>query len=402
MALRHDASCLRHGQDGLPRRPSADAEPADQEDIASARTIAAVEKLARSDRQHAATADQWDGDPWLLNTPGGTVDLRTGKLRPHRREDLLTKVTTAAPGGECPIWRAFLVRVTAGDSEMQRFLQRVAGYALTGITRDHALFFAHGPGGNGKGCFVNTLTRVLGDYAAVAAMETFISTHADRHSTDLAMLRGARLVSAQETEEGRSWAEAKIKALTGGDPITARFMRQDNFTFLPQFKLIIAGNHKPSLQNVDEAIRRRFHLLPFTVTIPEAERDPRLPDKLAAESGGILAWAIEGCLDWQRVGLHPPEIVREATSKYLEEEDSFGSWLDECCVLDNRSWESSGDLYESWKVWAKKAGEREWKEKRFGQTMQKRGFEAGKTQGVRGYFGIALKRRDYTDDSWHS
>lgn len=380
------------------RSASAEAEPDDQEAVASARTIAAVEKLARSDRQHASLTEDWDRDPWLLNTSGGTVELRTGKLRPHRREDLLTKITAATPAGDCPIWRAFLARVTDGDIELQRFLQRVAGYALTGVTSDHALFFAHGSGGNGKGVFVNALTRILGDYSAVAAMETFIATNGDRHSTDLAMLRGARLVSAQETEEGRSWAESKIKALTGGDPITARFMRQDNFTFQPQFKLVIAGNHKPSLQNVDEAIRRRFHLLPFTVTIPEEERDPGLPDKLAAEAGGILSWAIEGCLDWQKNGLHPPEVVRQATARYLEEEDSFGSWLDECCIRDRREWESAGDLYESWKVWAKKAGEREWKEKRFGQTLQKRGFEAQKSQGVRGYVGIALTRRNYTDD----
>jgi putative DNA primase/helicase len=192
--------------------------------------------------------------------------------------------------------------------------------------------------------FLNGLTEVPGDYAAVAAMESFIATHADRHSTDMAMLRGARLVTAQETEEGRSWAESKIKALTGGDPITARFMRQDNFTFQPQFKLVIAGNHKPGVQNVDEAIRRRFHLLPFVVTIPEEERDPTLPDKLVAEWGGILAWAIAGCLDWQRIGLSPPEVVRTATARYLEEEDSFGSWLDECCIQDGRGWESSGEL----------------------------------------------------------
>ena len=173
----------------------------------------------------------------------------------------------------CPRWQRFLDQVTAGDQDLQRFLRRIAGYGLTGSTREHALFFFYGTGANGKGTFLNTLTAILGDYAKVAGMDTFTESHTDRHPTELAMLRGARIVAAQETEEGRRWAESRIKALTGGDPITARFMRQDFFTYTPQFKLLIAGNHKPGLRNIDEAIRRRFHLLPFTVRIPpEAAR----------------------------------------------------------------------------------------------------------------------------------
>lgn len=236
--------------------------------VASARTVAAVERLAKADQHHAATVDQWDTDPWLLNTPGGVVDLRTGRMRPHRAEDYMTKITAVAPGGDCPRWMAFLDRITAGDGSLQDFLRRVAGYALTGITREHALFFGFGTGANGKGTFLNTLTAILGGYASVAQMETFTASPFDRQPADLATLRGARLVTSQETEEGRRWAEARIKALTGGDPITARFMRQDFFTFTPTFKLFIAGNHKPALRAVDEAIRRRFHLIPFEVAIP--------------------------------------------------------------------------------------------------------------------------------------
>ena len=367
------------------------------EDVASARTVAAIEKLARADRRHAATIDAFDRDPWLLNTPGGTVDLRSGKLRPHDRADLITKSTVAAPGGNCPQWRAFLDRVTAGDVDLARFLRRIAGYALTGTTREHALFFAHGTGANGKGVFINTLTKLLGDYAVVAPADTFTSA-SDRHPTDLAMLRGARLVTAQETEEGRAWAEAKIKSLTGGDPISARFMRQDFFTFQPQFKLLIAGNHKPSLRNVDEAIRRRFHLLPFTVTVPEEERDQGLPDKLAAEWPGILAWAIEGCLEWQRIGLYPPQSVTEATDKYLAEEDSFETWISERAARDPRAWETVGELFGSWTTWAEKAGEKAWTKKRFAQTLEARGFEAGKVRGERGYFGLRLNRPDYSEN----
>ena len=191
----------------------------------------------------------------------------------------------------------------------------MVGYCLTGSIRDHALFFLYGTGGNGKGVLLNTCHDILGDYSAIAAMETFTASKADRHPTDLAMLRGARAVIAQETEDGQRWAESRIKALTGGDAISARFMRQDFFTFKPAFKLLIAGNHKPSLRNVDEAVKRRFNLLPFTVTISKDERDPELAEKLKGEWPGILAWAIEGCLEWQRIGLCPPNAVRRRYGK---------------------------------------------------------------------------------------
>ena len=236
--------------------------------LASGKTVAAVDRLAKADRRLAATTDQWDADLWLLNTPGGTIDLRTGELRAHDPADYCTHMTTVAPGGECPDWHKFLKRVTGDDIELQSFLQRVAGYALTGSTTEHALFFLFGTGANGKSVFLSTIAGILADYHRTAPIETFTASSIDHHPTDLAGLRGARLVTATETEEGRRWAEARIKALTGGDQIAARFMRQDYFEFVPQFKLVIAGNHKPGLRSVDEAIRRRLNLIPFTVTIP--------------------------------------------------------------------------------------------------------------------------------------
>ena len=227
----------------------------------------AVERYAQRDRAFAVTAEAWDRDLWLLGTPGGVVDLRTGTLRPPRREDMITRITAVAPappGTTCDRWLTFLDQATGKDDALIRFLQQWCGYCLTGSTREHALLFVHGPGGNGKSVFLNTVSRILGDYARAAPMETFTASIGDRHPTELAMLRGARLVTATETEEGRAWAEARIKQMTGGDPITARFMRQDHFTYTPQFKLTIAGNHKPSLRNVDEAARRRFNIVPFT------------------------------------------------------------------------------------------------------------------------------------------
>ncbi len=259
------------------------------------------------------------------------VDLRTGILVPHRRTDANTKIATATPRGECPAWQDFLGTVTRGDAELEAYLQRVVGYCLTGVTSEHALFFLYGTGANGKSVFVTTVSGSRVGYATFAPMDSFMAAMGERHPTDMAGLRGARLVTATETEQGRRWAESKLKTLTGGDKITARFMRQDFFEFIPQFKLIIAGNHKPAIRNVDEAMRRRLHLIPFTVTIPPNQRDQKLPEKLLAERDGILAWAVDGCREWQRIGLKPPAAVAAATKEYFEAEDSLGRWLDERC-----------------------------------------------------------------------
>jgi phage/plasmid primase, P4 family, C-terminal domain len=211
-----------------------------------------VERLARADPAHAVTQEAWDRDPWLVACPGETVDLRTGRSAVPRPEDGITRRVAVAPAAQetCPTWWQFLEDATGADSSVMRFLQQWAGYSLTGITREHTLVFLYGDGGNGKSVFINTLTGLLGDYAATAGMETFTASKSDRHPTDLAMLAGARLVAASETEEGRAWAESRIKQMTGGDRITARFMRRDFFTYTPQFKLTLVGNHRPALANV--------------------------------------------------------------------------------------------------------------------------------------------------------
>jgi putative DNA primase/helicase len=347
--------------------------------LASAKTVAAVERLSKADRRLAASTDQWDADPWLLNTPDGTLDLRTGQLRPHNRHDYLTKITSVSPDGGCPVWLAHLLRIMDGNSDLVAYLQRVFGYALTGSTREHALFFGYGTGANGKGVTIGTVANILAEYHRTAAIETFTASNSDRHPTELAGLRGARLVSSNETERGRQWAESRIKTLTGGDKIEARFMRQDFFEFQPQMKLFIFGNHKPGLTSVDEAIRRRLHLIPFTVTIPADERDKDLPERLRGEWPGILAWMVEGCLAWQREGLNPPAAVRDATAAYLENEDLFGQWLAEASdaeVGNTYKWEPVGVLYESWRAYADRAGEKAGSKKAFSETMQGRGFVA--------------------------
>lgn len=354
-------------------------------------TVASVERFARSDRRHAATVAQWDADPWLLNTPAGVVDLRTGSTAPGSRTAYMTKITRVAPGGACPNWHRFLHTATAGDTALIAFLQRMAGYCLTGSTRDHALFFVYGTGGNGKGTFLNTLQWIIGDYAKSAPADMFTERKHEAHSTELARLMGARLVAAQETEEGKRWAEAKIKALTGGDPVTARFMRQDDFEFIPQFKLVMTGNHKPGLRNVDEAIKRRLHLIPFTVTIAPQDRDTDLPARLQAEAGGILQWAIEGCMAWQRGGLQPPPAVVAATDEYLEQQDVLGAWMDECCDVGPNYSARRGDLYRSFKAWAERSGEYVLPQKRWVAAIETRGVHTRTLKGIQRCEGLAVK-----------
>jgi putative DNA primase/helicase len=367
--------------------------------LRKADTVAKVVSLARSNPAQVATVGQWDADPWVLGTPGGVVDLRTGELRPSRPDDYITKSTAVAPAPEgtpTPLWSAFLDRITDGDRALQTYKQRLAGYALTGTIREHVFAFGHGTGANGKGVELNTYNAIWGDYALTIPTEMLMVSNTDRHPTELARLRGVRLAIGSETEQGKRWAEARIKSLTGGDPVAARFMRQDYFEFEPQFKLYVVGNHRPSLRGVDEAMRRRLHLVPYTVTIPEGERDPELSDRLEAEWPAILRWAIDGCLAWQREGLNPPAIVRAATDEYLEGEDAVALWLEDSADLDPNAWEPAGSLFASWKRWTDRTGEFAGTQKRFGHVLQERGFEQKRgTGGIRGYRGIRLQPNDF-------
>ncbi len=355
-----------------------------------AKMVAAVHALARADRRIAATTDQWDADPWALNTPDGIVDLKTGKLKPHDPNAYCSKIAAVGPRGDCPRWLAFLRRVADEDEALIAFLRRVAGYCLTGDTSEQAFFFGYGVGQNGKGVFVRTLGYVLGDYCKASAIETFTESKSDRHPTEIARLIGARLVTATETEEGRHWAESRIKELTGGDAVTAHFMRQDDFTYIPRFKLFFTGNHKPGLRNVGKAMRRRLNMIPFAVVIPDEERDPRLEDKLKDEAPGILQWAIDGCLDWQERGLAAPEALAEATSAYFVAQDSFTLWLEESCVLDANALTATTALFASWKAWAERAGVRYGDVKTFGEAMETAGFVWKRTKFLRGYAGLRL------------
>ena len=353
---------------------------------------AGVERLAQAGETFAVTHEIWDADPWLLGTPDGVIDLRTGRTRPARPEDYITRLTAMAPSGgeDCPLWLKFLNEATDNNQDMVGFLQRWFGYCLTGITREHALVFIHGDGGNGKGVLMNTLFGIMGDHAVNAAMDTFVVTRGDKHTTDLAMLDGARMVMASEVEEGQTWAEARIKAITGGDPITARFMRQDNFTFIPRFKLTISGNHKPALKGVDNSTRRRFNIVPFNKR-PE-KPDPELSEKLKAEWAGILRWTIDGCLEWQRVGLAAPDKVVAATRDYFEAQDYFGRWLEDRCTLGWGLKDTPIALLRSFEDWCRANREEIIDSRRLHGMLEKtKGVDFARTRDGRFVTGIELK-----------
>lgn len=357
----------------------------------------AVIDYASDDPRLAVNMDDFDADPWLINTQSGVVDLTTGTIRQHEPKYLQTKITNCGVGDSsfARTWLNFITNATGGDDDLALFLKRMAGYALTGSIKEHSLCFFYGAGGNGKGTFLNTLSEAMGNYAAVAPMDTFTAKRNDAHPTDLAGLVGARLVTAQETDEGRRWDEAKVKSFTGGDPISARFMRGDFFTFKPQAKLIFAGNHRPEIRNVDAAIRRRMSIVPFTITPKVVDKD--LPDKLRAELPHILAWLIEGCLLWQQNGLAAPESVQDATDEYFDDEDPMGRWLDERCDVDASATSNSQELFADWQQWANENNEYVGTSKRFLSALKKRGLESWKHPVTRrrGLRGIRLKSIDF-------
>lgn len=368
-------------------------------EICSAGKCSAVRILVQSDRAIAVRPESLDFNPWLLNTPNGIVDLKTGRVLPPNPDELMTKTTSVAPDFDAPMpeWTRFLDEATGGDLGLQTYLQRLTGYALTGETIEHQYTFIYGPGGNGKGKFLEAITGILGDYATAAPMDTFVASANERHATELAGLQGARLVTASETDAGKRWDEPKLKMMTGGDPIRARFMHEDYFTYQPQFKLIFIGNHKPEIRNLDKAMRRRTHLVPFTVT-PKVE-DKLLGRKLREEWPAILAWMIQGCLDWQKEGLQPPTVVLEATEEYFHESDPVGQWLDERTVADPGGWVELIDLFDSWREWCNRRGEKYvGKIQRLGTILQSKNYpkrQHSRTRRVE-FGGIKLLNRQDT------
>ncbi|MEZ4330424.1 MAG: phage/plasmid primase, P4 family [Myxococcota bacterium] len=354
--------------------------------------LRAMCSLAQSEPGIPAAPDEFDSDPWTLNTPKGLADLRTGELAPHSRDAMCSKVTGAGfePGARSELWERCLERWLP-DADVRAFVQRAVGLSLIGEVLESVLLILFGAGANGKSVFMETVRSALGDYALQTPAETLIANRRSSIPNDVARLRGARLVSASESEENRHLAEAKVKALTGGDTISARFMRAEWFEFRPTFTVWLLTNHKPVVRGSDEGIWRRIRLVPFTVTIPESERDGTLLERLRAELPAVLAWAVEGCLDYRRIGLTPPSPVVLATDEYRRESDLFGEFLDERCTVEPGRFASSRALYDAFREWAKAAGEESMTRTAFGKKLTERGFDKARAPGGgRGWGGISV------------
>lgn len=336
---------------------------------------------------------RFDADPWLLNVTNGTVDLRTGELLSHDRANLLTKIVNIEYNAQadCPRWDRFLAEIFAGDRETIDFVQRAVGYTLTGLNREHCLFVLHGTGANGKSTFLSILERLLGDYGRAAAASTFTDRQSGAPSNDLAALKGARFVSSVETTDRASLAEGFVKSTTGGDRITARFLYQDFFDFEPVFKLWLGTNHKPVIRGVDEGIWRRIRLIPFTERFEGNRRDEDLRSKLENELPGILAQAIRGCLEWQRLGLSPSITVAQATASYRTEMDTFASFLDEWCIIRDGTRVKASELYQAYRSWAEANGEKPVSQRWFGLRLSERGFNKKPIDGYPHYHGLGLR-----------
>jgi len=346
--------------------------------------------LARCDA--AVLPATLDTHPWLLNCTNGTLDLRTGELRPHDKADFLTQLCPVAydPNAPYGTWRAFLSTVLNGDRDLVCYVQRLVGFCLTGSTREHLLPFLYGVGANGKSTFVGTILAMLGpDYAIKAPTDLLLAKH-DQHPTERADLYGKRFVACVEAEDGRRLAESLVKELTGGDRIRARRMREDFWEFTATHKIWLAANHKPTVRGSDHGIWRRIKLLPFTVTIPDDQQDKDLPATLLDELPGILAWSVEGCRQWQIDGLREPDCVRAATSDYRNEMDLIGRFVDECCVVGPSCQVGATALFKRFKDWCDQAGERGFNQTRFGSRLTERGFASDKVGGRVLRFGIDL------------
>jgi putative DNA primase/helicase len=365
--------------------------------LGSARKVQNVESVVKKLLHREA---KWDSDPLLLGVPSGkVVDLRTGKVREARREDYITKYAAVVPADEedCPKFKQFMSDIL--PPQVIAYLKRLLGYFLTASVKEEIFVFLYGEGGNGKGTFVKIVLAVLGAYAEILPASALLSSRRDRHPTDIAKLEGLRLASSSETADGQFWNEARIKSLTGGDKQTGRKMRQDFSDFEPTHKLLIDSNNKPSLAKVDKAIRRRFHLVPFSVTISEEKRNRQLKEQLLSELSGIFRWAINGCLEWQRDGLQPPPEVLGATEEYFEEQDLLGQWIHSHCEMGADFRTSSKSYFASWQAFCLVNGEEVGTQRSLTNKLKQRGFGSctvGKANDS-GLSGFRLKEQGVPD-----
>ncbi|MGH0791115.1 phage/plasmid primase, P4 family [Bacillus cereus] len=344
--------------------------------------------------------EDFDRHKYLLNVANGMVDLQTGQLRPHNRDVYLSKITnvTFDEQAKCPEWQKFLEQIFQGNQELTDYMQRLIGYSLTGEITEQIMVFLIGGGSNGKSTFINIIKDLMGDYGRQAKSDTFIKKKETGANNDIARLAGARFVSAIESEDGEQLSETFVKQITGGEPVLARFLRQEFFEFIPEFKVFFTTNHKPVIKGVDEGIWRRIRLIPFNLQLPKEKRDKKLPEKLSLEMPGILNWAIEGCLKWQQSGLNDPAIVRKATGDYKEEMDILGPFMFECCFKRDDVQMEAKQLYETYANWCFRNGEHQLKNRAFYRILETQGFKRERGNRNKYYIkGVTLVDRNNTD-----
>jgi putative DNA primase/helicase len=338
----------------------------------------------------AADPADFDCDPMLLSVANGVIDLHRGTLRPHDAADMITRTSLVQfdESASCPRFEQFLQHILP-DEQVRAYIQRLAGYALTGKTTEQVVAIFLGSGQNGKSVLRTILESLLGDLHVTTRVESLSMNRSGGVPNDVAAFAGARLITTSEVPDGMRLNESLIKDFSGGDVLTARFLNKEYFQFKPQALLLLTGNHKPRISGTDHGIWRRIHLVDFPVRIAPSEVDPELPEKLEAELPGILNWAVRGCLEWQRLGLCPPESVTASVSEYRAEMDTLGEFLTECCVVDSNAKAKASELYALYRAWSERAGHHPVSSTRFGISLGDRGFQKVKA-GTVSWRGIGL------------
>ena len=360
--------------------------------------------LTQSEEEVAIAPSDLDKNDWVLNCKNGTLDLKTGLLGPHRKDDLITKLVPVPYDSEatCPTWMAFLEKIMGSNKDMINFLQKALGYSLTGSTQEQCIFILHGTGANGKSTLLNTIETMLADYAQQTPTATLMAKKNEGIPNDIARLQGARFVTASEADQGKSFSESLIKQMTGGDKLTARFLHGEFFSFNPKFKIFLATNHRPTIRGTDNGIWRRIRLIPFNVTIPKEEQDPDLMTKLKNELPGIFNWVIKGCLLWQLEGLTPPHEVNAATNEYRADSDWLQAFIASKLIEKKGLKISASVLYAEYKDWVSENGEYEYSQRVFGAKLKDKGYKNKRSgsNGVVEWVGLGKLSENVSEPSF--